>query len=205
MPSSFVESPRFPYCPSFGYTSDAEYRVVITRRASGVEKRNRAWRYTLVKGTVTVGPRREEEIQDLLQWWHACGGTAIGFRVKDYADYKSCYVSQTPTAVDQPLLETDTPGVYQLAKRYFAGIDQDSQPVYGYRPVYKPVSGTVLLSGAGSVDYTTGLVSGSSGGTAGFEYDLPMRFDSGFPVEIIEQRIQSVTFGLTELRRSEAV
>jgi uncharacterized protein (TIGR02217 family) len=196
----FVESPRFPYCPSFGYVTDPEYRVVITRRASGVETRNRAWRYTLVKGTVTVGPRAEGEIQDLLKWWHACGGQAIGFRVQDYVDYKSCQVQFTPTALDQPLIEIPDTGLYQLTKRYEAGVDANSDPIYNLRPIYKPVVGTVVLSGAGSVDYTNGTVSGSSGGTWGGEFDLPMRFDSGFPVEILDQRIESVTFALQELR-----
>lgn len=198
--SSFLESPRFPGCPSFGYTSDPEYRVVITRRASGVEKRNRGWAYPLVKLTVTVGPRMEAEIQELLEFWHACGGQARGFRFHDYADYLSCQVGQTPLATDQPLLATSTPGTYQLIKRYQFGIDEDSQPVTQDRPIYKPVAGTVILSGAGTVDYTTGLVTGSSGGTAGFEFDVPTRFDSNFPISIENQRIESVTFALQELR-----
>jgi uncharacterized protein (TIGR02217 family) len=189
----FLESPRFPGCFSFGFVSDPKYRVVITRRASGVEKRNRGWRYPLASMTATVGPRMEAEIQELLDWWHVLN-QAIGFRVKDYTDFKSCQVQFDPTATDQPLLATDTPGTYQLVKRYQVGA------LYQDRIIYKPVVGTVVLSGAGTVDYTTGLVSGSAGGTWGGEFDLPMRFDSGFPVEIVDQRIESVTFALQELR-----
>lgn len=191
----FLESPRFPGCPSYGFTSDPEYRVVITRRASGVEKRNRSWVRPLTKMVVTIGPRLEAEIQELLEFYHAVGGTAIGFRVKDYTDFKSCFVGDTPTATDQPLVELpDEPGVYQLVKRYqFGSLTQD-------RDIYKPVSGTILLSGAGTVDYTDGTVSGGAGGTWGGEFDLPMRFDSGFPVEVANQRIESVQFALQELR-----
>jgi uncharacterized protein (TIGR02217 family) len=199
--STFVESPRWPGCPSFGYTSDPEYRVVITRRASGVEKRNRSWLRPLLKLTVTVGPRMEAEIQELLEHWHAVGGQALGWRMKDWADFKSCQVQNTISALDQPLVELpDSSGDYQLVKRYAFGIDEDSQPVYQYRDIYKPVPGTVVLSGAGTVDYTTGIVSGSSGGTWGGEFDIPARYDSNFPIELVDQRIESVTFAIQEIR-----
>lgn len=203
MPDIFLESPRFDACPSAGFTSEPEYRVVITRRASGVEKRNRAWTYPLVRLTFTVGPRAENEIQDALAWWHSTGGGAIGFRAQDRTDFKSCNVSDTPLATDQPLLSLGG-GAYQLIKRYQVGVDQDNNPVYQDRPVYKPVPGTVLLTGGGSVDYQTGIVTGSAGGTAGFEYDLPVRFEPSFPVEIVSRRIQSVTFSLVELRMNGA-
>jgi uncharacterized protein (TIGR02217 family) len=202
--ADFIESPRFDICPAYGYVSEPEYRVVITRRASGVEKRNRAWLRPLVKFTLTLGPRHENEIQEALEWWHAAGGQARGFRVKDYVDYSSAMLMQTPVSnLDQPLVLISA-GVYQLTKRYQVGVDEDSNPVYQDRPIYKPVSGTVLLSGAGSVDYTTGVVTGSAGGTWGGQFDVPVRFDSGFPVEIQNQRIESVTFALQELRMTGA-
>ena len=205
--SDWLESPRFPGCPSFGYTSEAEYRVVITRRASGVEKRNRSWLRPLVKLTVTVGPRMEAEIQELLEFWHACGGQARAFRMKDWADFKSCQVQLTPSANDQPLVEIpDNPGVFQLTKRYQFGIDENGDAVYQDRDIYKPVAGTIVLSGAGTVDYTDGTVAGASEGTTwGGEFDVPCRFDSGFPVEIANQRIESVTFALTEVRMRGAI
>lgn len=200
MVGTFIESPRFPACVSYGYSSDPEYRVVITRRASGVEKRNRAWGYPLIKINATVGPRGQSEIQEILEMWHAAGGAARGFRFRDESDCLSCQIGQTPSVLDQPLLATDTPGTYQLIKRYQFGIDENGDPVTQDRPIYKPVAGTVLLSGAGSVDYTTGLVTGSSGGTAGFQYDVPVRFEPSFPVEIVNLRVESVTFALQELR-----
>lgn len=205
MAQTFIESPRFPYCPSFSYTSEPDYRVVITRRASGVEKRNRGWTRPLVRITATNGPRVEAEIQELLDWWHAAGGMARGFRVKDYTDYKSCHVHLEPLSTDAPLVATSTPNVYQLVKRYQVGIDEDGNPVYQDRPIYKPVEDTVILSGTGVVDYQTGLVSASSGGTWGGEFDTPCRFDSTFPIEVANQRIQSVQFALQELRMSGAV
>ena len=53
------------------------------------------------------------------------------------------------------------------------------------------------------MDYTTGLVTGGGGGTASFEFDVPVRFDGQFPVEVVARQIQSVTFALVELRMTE--
>ena len=177
-----------------------EYRVVITRRASGVEKRNRAWAYPLVKVTATLGPRAENEIQEALEMWHAAGGSARGFRFRDKVDCLSCRRGQTPLVTDQPLIETDVAGVYQLMKLYQWGIDENGDPVMQYRPIYKPVVNLIQLSSGGTVDYTTGLVTGGSGGTWGGEFDIPVRFEPSFPIKIVNLRIESVTFALQELR-----
>lgn len=201
----FVETPRFDFCPALGAVAEPQYRVIPIRVASGREKRGRGWTYPLVRLTYTVGPREETEIQDALKWFHGTSGGAIGFRAVDRSDYKSCYVSDTPLNTDQPLLDIGG-GLHQLIKRYQVGLDQDNQPVYQDRPIYKPVPSTVILSGAGSVDYQTGIVTGASPGTtAGFEYDLPVRFEPSFPVELISRRIQSVSFSLIELRTTDGV
>ena len=141
MPDIFIESPRFDGCPSAGFTSEPEYRVVITRRASGVEKRNRAWTYPLVRLTLTIGPREEGEIQNALEWWHSSGGGRHRLPRQGLFGLPVLRCGQTPTANDQPLLATDVGGTYQLNKRYQVGIDQDSNPVYQDRPIYKPVVG----------------------------------------------------------------
>jgi len=203
---------RFPACPSFGFTSEPMYSVTIIERASGVERRNRNWSYPLHRYTATVGPRVEDEIAELLELWHAVGGAALGFRFRDGVDYKSCRVNETVTATDQPLLLVvgESPVEYQLVKRYtWATRDQD-------RPIFKPVVGTILIADNGvtktetthyTVDYTTGRVSllfAPDGPlTWGGEFDVPVRFDSEFPVEIYDKRIQSVQFVLRELRQSE--
>jgi uncharacterized protein (TIGR02217 family) len=204
----FIESPRWEICPAYGYISEPEYRVVITRRTSGVERRNRSWLRPLLKFTLTLGPRHENEIQEALEWFHVAGGQARGFRIQDRVDYSSARLMETATSpIDQPLVEiAESPGTYQLTKRYQVGIDEDSQPVYQDRPIYKPVSGTVTLSGAGSVDYATGVVTGASPGTTwGGQFDVPVRFESPtFPVEIQNQRIEAVSFALQELRMNGA-
>ncbi len=206
----FLESPRFPECPSLGYTSEPSYSNTITKFWGGGETRQRNWSRPLIRVSCTVGPRQEEIIETLLAWWHVAGGSANGFRFKDYADYRSAAFDDDISNTDQPLvLVTGSPAVYQLTKRYTHGAgDQD-------REIYKPVAGTILIADNGTpktlgVDYTidnsTGLVSllFSPAGTLtwGGEFDLPMRFDSEMPVEIMEKHIQSVTFSLMELRKN---
>jgi len=211
----FLETPPFPGCPSFGFTSEPMYSVTIVQRGSGGESRNRNWAYPLHRYTATVGPRVQAEIAELLEFWHAVGGTAVGFRFKDGVDYLSCRIGETPAATDQPLVldPSVSPDAYQLTKRYVWGSR------YQDRPIKKPISGTITIADGGviksegsdyTIDYTTGLVSllfspasSPEDLTWGGEFDVPVRFDSEFPVEIYERRIQSVQFVLRELRRAE--
>lgn len=206
----FLESPVFPQCPSFGYTSEPMYSVTPIERASGVETRNRNWEYPLHRFNCTVGPRAEENIAELLEFWHAVGGWAYGFRFNDGIDNKSCRIQSDPTSLDCPLLLVagTSPEEYQLIKRYtFGARTQD-------RPIYKPIEDTILIADNGvlkaetsdyTIDYATGRVSllFTPAGTLtwGGEFDVPVRFDSEFPVELVNKRIQSVTFMLRELRR----
>lgn len=208
---SFLESPRFPGCPRYGYISEPIYSVTVIERAGGVERRNRNWQYPLTRITLTVGPSEggDPAVQELLRFWHAVGGQAYGFRVKDYADFKSCEVGDTPAGTDCPLLAVAgaSPAEYQLVKRYTYG------SLYQDRLITKPVSGTIMVADNGvlkietthyTVDYTTGRVTllftpvGPT--TWGGEFDLPMRFDGSFPVEIMSYRQQAVSFSLKEIR-----
>lgn len=206
--TTFIETPKFPGTPKFGLVSEPGYDVSVTRVASGRERRNRNWSRPLSRYTVTVGPgpRASDEVQELLEFWHAVGGTAIGFRYKDWADYKSCRIANTPARTDQPLVLVSG-SIYQLTKRYAAGSQTQD------REIVKPVSGTILIADAGTlktetthytVDYTTGrvtlLYTPVGALTWGGEFDVPVRFDSTFPVEQIERQVQSVSFTLQELR-----
>lgn len=206
----FLETPRFPACPRFGFMSEPMRSVTIITRKSGHERRNVNWAYPLQRITLTVGPSEggDAAVQEIIEFWHAVGGETYGFRVKDYADYKSCYVGSTITSTDQPLGQNlDSPTEYQMLKRYTAGAMSSD------RIVSKPVQGTILIADGGtlktetadySIDYTTGLVTlnftPSGAMTWGGEFDVPMRFDGPLPVEIVNLRQQSVSFSLTEIR-----
>jgi uncharacterized protein (TIGR02217 family) len=137
--------------------------------------------------------------------WHALGGTFAGFRFKDYVDFKSCAVNLEVDDTDAPLVFV-AGSVYQLVKRYqFGALIQD-------REITKPVQGTILLADASTpktegsdwtLDYITGEVTinfSPSLLTWGGEFDVPCRFASEFPVQILDKQIQSVAFVIEELR-----
>jgi uncharacterized protein (TIGR02217 family) len=204
----FLETPRFPSCPSFGFTSEPMYAVAIIERASGIETRNRTWSRPLNRyPAVTVGPRVEADVQEALEYYHAVGGKAYGFRFKDYADYKSCRVNETATAIDQPIYIDPLTSAYVLVKEYTAGI------LIQQREIYKPVQGTIMISDSTAlktegtdytIDYPSGVITFLYTPVGvlrwGGEFDVPVRFDSEFPVELINLRIQSASFTLKELR-----
>lgn len=204
----FCEDPPFPACPSFGFTPSPRYSVTITTTAGGRERRNRNWARPLHVYAVTVGPRMEAEVAELLEFWHAMGGPECGFRFKDSVDFKSCRLNLSPTAFDQPLeLIPGSPGGWQLIKLYNWGTRTQT------REILKPVTGTIRIADAGVektegvhwlMDYTTGLATlfFTPAGTLtwGGEFDVPARFDSEFPVEMLTHQIQSVQFQIAELR-----
>ncbi len=206
----FLETPRVPGCPRYGYSSEPMRSVTIIERKNGHERRNVNWVYPRQRITLTVGPSEggDPAVQELLEFWHAVQGEAYGFRVKDYSDFKSCYVGSTPASTDAPLVQNDnSPTEYQMVKRYTMGA------LSADRIISKPVQGSILVADGGvlktesthyTVDYATGLVTlnftPSGAMTWGGEFDLPMRFDGAFPIEIISHRQQSVSFALKEIR-----
>lgn len=204
---SFLETPRFPGSPSYGYVFRPRYRTDIISNSVGDELRTSLWTYPLHDCQVTVGPRMDDEIDELLEFYHAVAGELTGFRVKNYGEFKTCRPGSTPAGTDQPMTATGVTNEYQLIKRYTAGASTKD------RPIYKPVSGTVTIADADgtvppaeySIDYTTGLVTFSVAPTGsptwGGEFDIPMRFSGDFPIQIIDKRAYSVSFMLEELRR----
>lgn len=203
----FLESPRFPSCPGFGYVATPDYSVTISATAGGRERRNRNWSRPILKINCTCGPKRESEIEDLTAFWHAMGGPECGFRFKDWSDFKSCKKSVDVTPFDQSVeMYTGSPGGAQLIKTYQYGTRTQT------RPILKPVQGTIRIASDGVektegsewvLDYSTGLLTFffSPGVISwGGEFDVPVRFDSEFPIELVNHKIESVTFALRELR-----
>lgn len=158
---------------------------------------------------VTVGPRAEETVQEIIQWYRAMGGREIGFRFKDFADYKSCHIQSDPTPLDQPVqIVLGHPNQFQLVKEYIYG------PRIQVRQILKPIAATITIEYNGGayvsgVDYTlddtTGII--TVPGTIdpnlmswGGEFDVPVRFNSELPVSIVDKEIETVNFSLLELR-----
>jgi uncharacterized protein (TIGR02217 family) len=205
---SFIETPVFPLCPRLNYTALPGYSCTISTTVSGRERRNRNWARPLLVFNIQVGPKMSDEIEELLDFWHAMGGPECGFRFKDWTDFKSCRASQTVSATDQVLtLIPGSPGGYQLQKTYRAGARAT------VRDILKPVQGTIQIADGGVaktegvhwvLDYSTGLLTTffTPAGelTWGGEFDVPVRFDSEFPLETVTNTVEQVTLQLRELR-----
>ena len=202
------EYPIFPACPSYGFSSQPDYLVKITSRESGRERRDRKWaeprhRY---EGT-PLGPRPDEDIQQILEFWHAMGGNHSQFMFLDYADYKSCRVGREPAQDDQGFVAIDATH-FQLAKQYAFGGKTTT------RTIRHPIGSTLLVqnnlgvlqdASKWTIDENTGILTkggsftGTPGGWGG-EFYVPVRFDGPFRTEIVDKKIHSLSVSMIELR-----
>lgn len=204
--------PVFPRCPGYGFTAQPGYSVNIVRREGGYERSDRRWARPMnAYSAVPLGPRDEAEVQSVLYFWHAMGGRAETFLIKDWTDYKSCPTYATPAATDAPLVPVARTGggtAYRLVKDYHVGA------LHQLREITKPVGATILVaneSGAPSdsfrVDENTGLLVPGTGFTGtpttwGGEFLVPVRFDSELAAQVADRQVQSVQFSLREKRQA---
>jgi uncharacterized protein (TIGR02217 family) len=202
---------RFPDTISRGARGGPERRTQIVELASGDEERNASWANSRRRYDVAYGIRRADDLAAVVAFFEARNGRLHGFRFKDWADHKSCLPAGTPSPIDQPIGTGDgTTTAFQLAKRYTSGAQSWT------RAIANPVAGSVRIALGGSeqasgwsVDTTTGLVTfGSSPSvgtavTAGFEFDVPVRFDTDtLDVTLDLERLGSITsIPLLEIRR----
>lgn len=202
---------RFPDDISRGARGGPERRTTIVELASGDEERNAAWANSRRRYDVSYGIRRTDDLARVVAFFEARNGRLHGFRFKDWSDYRSCLPSQIPAATDQIIGTGDgTTATFQLAKRYASGAQSWT------RTITKPVAGsvTIALNGAPqasgwSADVTTGVVSIAAAPgdgiaiTAGFEFDVPVRFDSdALDVTLDIERLGSIaSIPLLEIRR----
>ena len=178
---------RLPARLAFGSTGGVERRTEIVTLGSGYERRSTPWAQGRRRYLIGANLRSLDDMAALTGFFEARRGRLYGFRFRDFADFKSCAPGAVVTAADQALGTGD--GVrtrFELIKRYGEGEDALE------RRVRKPVAGTVRVAVAGveldagefTVDAATGEVTlavASAVGaavTAGFEFDVPVRFDA---------------------------
>ena len=179
---------RFPANLSFGSVGGPERFTDVVKLANGFEERNTPWAHSRRRYDAGVAMRSMDDLEVLIAFFEARQGQVFGFRWKDWADYKSCGAKAAPEYTDQIIaIGDDVTPSFQLMKSYRSG-----EHVY-MRPITKPVPGSVVMGLAGEeqtegvhfeVDVTTGIVTFNhppNGGdeiTAGYEFDVPVRFDS---------------------------
>jgi uncharacterized protein (TIGR02217 family) len=177
---------RFPDDISRGARGGPERRTQVVELASGDEERNASWADSRRRYDAAYGIRRADDLAAVVAFFEARNGRLHGFRWKDWGDYRSGLPSAPVTAIDQALGtgygDTDA---FQLVKRYESGTQA------WVRRIVKPVAGSVRVALGGveqlsgwSVNTTTGIVTLATAPsvgalvTAGFEFDVPVRFDT---------------------------
>ncbi len=178
---------RLPSRLAFGSTGGVERRTEIVTLGSGFERRSTPWAQGRRRYLIGANLRSLDDMAVLTGFFEARRGRLYGFRFRDFADCKSCAPGAAVGALDQTLGEGDgTRKVFPLIKRYGEGADGLE------RRIAKPVDGTVrvavdgaeLAAEAFAVDAATGLATLDAppglgaAVTAGFEFDVPVRFDA---------------------------
>jgi uncharacterized protein (TIGR02217 family) len=176
---------RFPTAIARGRSGGPERRTDVVLTASGREHRNSRWADSRRKYNVGYGIKSLADIEQLMAFFEERRGRLHAFRFKDHADFKSCSANTAPSANDQVIgTGTGTKTTFQLVKNYGTGARKYA------REISAPVTGTVLVAVNGvatttfSIDYATGVVSfatapaAAASITAGFEFDVPVRFDT---------------------------
>lgn len=206
---------RFPTAISNGASGGPERRTEIVVLGSGHEERNSRWADSRRSYNAGYGIRSLDDLHAVIAFFEERRGRLYGFRFKDHADFSSAASPSLPiTPTDQVIGSGDgTTATFQLRKRYGEGFAPYQ------RPVRKPVAGTVRVAVAGvertagaqfTIDSTTGLVTFLPGHvpasgetiTAGFELDVPVRFESDrLEINLESFRHGSIpSIGLVEVR-----
>jgi uncharacterized protein (TIGR02217 family) len=179
---------RFPIAISRASTGGPERRTDVVVLGSGAEERNARWADARRVYNAGWGVKSLDDLDLVVAFFEGRRGRLHGFRWRDPLDWKSCAPSKSPSALDQRIGTGDgTRKSFQLIKTY------GSTFAPWQRRISKPVAGSVRIAVAGvetgqgnavSIDTTTGLVTFAAAPaagaviTAGFEFDVPVRFDT---------------------------
>lgn len=176
---------RYPLGLAFGASGGPERRVEVVSLAGGHEERNALWAGSRRRYEAGLALRSDDDLHALIGFFEARGGKLHAFRFRDWVDWKSCPPLAEPGPLDQALGTGDGSRTdFSLVKLY---------PGAGggwTRRITRPVAGSVRVALAG-VEATAGFTVGLDGGTvgfavppaagaavtAGFAFDVPVRFD----------------------------
>lgn len=182
-----IDEIRLPLRVGFGSSGGPAFSTEIVTIDGGFERRNQNWSQARRRFDAATGLRSAADVAALTAFFHARAGRARAFRLKDWSDYTSAASGVGATTNTDQTLGTGNGSQkdFQLVKRYSSG------GVTHVRDIKKPVAGSVKIALNGTnqpsgwvVDTTTGIVTFTTAPangaaiTAGFEFDVPVRFDS---------------------------
>jgi uncharacterized protein (TIGR02217 family) len=181
----------FPLDIALGSAGGPERRTEIVTAGSGREERNARWAHSRRRYDAGYGIKTFEALSTVVAFFEERRGRLHGFRWRDRLDHSSA-LSGTVNPLDQSIGTGDgATATFQLSKTYGS--------IYApyQRLIAKPVPGSVRVAVAGveavedtdfTCDAATGVVTflpghipvASTAITAGFLFDVPVRFDTDF-------------------------
>lgn len=182
----------FPLATALKASGGPERRTDVVTMSSGREERNQRWAHSRRRFDAGYGVKSFADLATIIAFFEERRGRLHGFRFRDRLDWKSCTPGQSIAPTDQPLgIGDGTRAVFQLVKRYGG-----AHAPYD-RAIAKPTPGSVRVAVAGTeqsegsdfdVGTATGLVTFRAGSippagasvTAGYAFDVPVRFDTDF-------------------------
>jgi len=177
MTALFIETPRFPVEISAWAKGGRAFKTNVIETYGGNEYREATWVFARGQWDVqeafrTSNPSNAYAVQAFISFFNACMGQLYGFRFKDWKDYQA----DATTGFFQMIDSTH----FQMYKKYAIS------PLEYDQIIQKPVSSTVTVTGGtgATVDYTTGIVTVSSGTPTAWagEFDIPCRFADDMPM-----------------------
>ena len=183
---------RFPLDIALKSRGGPQRKTDVVTLGSGREARNARWARSMRRFDAGYGVKNLAALFAVISFFEERRGMLYGFRFRDRADFKSCAPDATPGPLDQKLGVGDgAQCAFQLAKTYGAAFAPYA------RDICKPVAGSVRVAVNGvekiagtdfDVDVTSGIVTFRNGlapphdsvVTAGFLFDVPVRFDSDY-------------------------
>ncbi|ODN72438.1 DUF2460 domain-containing protein [Methylobrevis pamukkalensis] len=175
----------FPMRIAFGASGGPERRTEVVTLGSGAEVRNSRWAHGRRRYDAGQGIRSLDDVHAVISFFEERRGRLHGFRFRDRSDWKSCPPGQTASPLDQVI------GTGDGATRHFQLLKTYGTLRPYARPITCPVEGSVRIA-VGGVEAEGEAVEISPGGivalalapdpnaevTAGFHFDVPVRFDS---------------------------
>jgi uncharacterized protein (TIGR02217 family) len=165
---SFLETPRFPENVSLELVGGPGYSTDVVTVRAGYESRNENWSQARHRLVLAHGGILQAQHDALLDHFHAVGGRAHSFRVKNWFDYQMTVANSGlvglhgTTQVGSFGAGYGVP-VYQICKRYARGALSRVKSIV--KPVATPTvyrNGVAVAVGVGAsqiaIDTTTGKV-----------------------------------------------
>jgi len=189
--SSFHEI-LFPLDIALKSAGGPQRRTDVVLLGSGAEERNARWLHSRRRYDAGYGVKTFEALSHVLAFFEERRGRLHGFRWRDRLDHSSAAPGIPVMPIDQVIgIGDGATSTFQLSKTYGA--------LYSpyQRPIAKPVPGSVRVAvaegevGEGTAftaDPATGAITFLAGHippngsaiTAGFLFDVPVRFDTDY-------------------------